>query len=326
MQGGRTLLQGRAVATTTRVGYEHLLARFMEFCGANDLPMQTPNEVDIALADYFDDQYLQGESADIGSKTMAAWADKHLDYSRGGIHKLPLATRALQGWRKAAPGSSRLPLPFVLTCGIIMVLLWRRLHEHAVRTALMFTAYLRPGEAQRMRATDLVSPSLVGGKPFQSYAVIVAPREGEIPSKPGQFDDTVLLDGKDMEWVGPLLAKHRQKRPQKGPLFEFTYNEFVKAFQDAGKARGLPPDLHPYQLRHGGAAHDLLFRHRTRPEVKARGRWVTEASLRRYGKTGKVQKMIKAATPAVLQLGHQASLQLRATALGRIAPLRPPAV
>lgn len=50
-------------------------------------------------------------------------------------------------------------------------------------------------------------------------------------------------------------------------------------------ARGEDRDSLPlclYQLRHGGASHDLLYGHRTEAEVRARGRWKSEllATLR----------------------------------------------
>ena len=95
-------------------------------------------------------------------------------------------------------------------------------------------------------------------------------------------------------------------------------------FSNAARALGLP-QVHPYQLRHGGAAHDLLFRRRERAAVKARGRWVTESSLRRYTKTGQVQKMLNAVSPAVLKYCNDAQKLLPTVVFGRTPPPPPPA-
>ena len=54
----------------------------------------------------------------------------------------------------------------------------------------------------------------------------------------------------------------------------------------------LRPSL--YSNRHGGASGDLLSRRRPVDEVKKRGRWRSDASLRRYGKeTRLLSEMLK---------------------------------
>ena len=39
----------------------------------------------------------------------------------------------------------------------------------------------------------------------------------------------------------------------------------------------------PYDFRHAGASHDMLERRRSELEIKGRGRWKTDSSLRRCG-------------------------------------------
>ena len=44
---------------------------------------------------------------------------------------------------------------------------------------------------------------------------------------------------------------------------------------------------HPYCLRHGGASHDMLTKERSLQEIKNRGRWRSDAPLRRYQKAAR---------------------------------------
>ena len=76
-----------------------------------------------------------------------------------------------------------------------------------------------------------------------------------------------------------------------GPaLFDFDYRSFNENFRTASRAAGLSavkPDL--YQLRHGGPSHDILNRLRSKAEVKDRGRWRDDRSVRRYEAHGMLQ-------------------------------------
>ena len=48
----------------------------------------------------------------------------------------------------------------------------------------------------------------------------------------------------------------------------------------------------PYALRHGGASHDSLYKRRGYEDRKQRGRWRTDASVRRYDKHARLLKEI----------------------------------
>ena len=61
-----------------------------------------------------------------------------------------------------------------------------------------------------------------------------------------------------------------------------------------------------YALRHRGASSDFLLRRRPLAEVKQRGRWLSDASLRRYQKSAVAQrevlKMTRAAQAAAISV------------------------
>ena len=83
-------------------------------------------------------------------------------------------------------------------------------------------------------------------------------------------------------------------RPRRSCLYMPGANE--RALE---KARGLPAAAARrlglqastvlYQLRHGGASHDLLHQTRSYEGVRARGRWRSDSSVRRHAKRSRAR-------------------------------------
>jgi len=59
-------------------------------------------------------------------------------------------------------------------------------------------------------------------------------------------------------------------------------------------------------LRHGGASHDLLHKLRSFEEIKARGQWLTDLSVRRYAKAAAVQRYLLQCPIATVEYGRRA--------------------
>ena len=68
-----------------------------------------------------------------------------------------------------------------------------------------------------------------------------------------------------------------------------------------------------YQLRHGGASHELLSGARDINGIKKRGRWLSDTSLRRYEKGGRVAQQM-----ARLPVNLQQACTLAAERIGDI--------
>eukprot|EP00973_Karenia_brevis_P029559 4077560-Karenia_brevis.AAC.1 len=64
----------------------------------------------------------------------------------------------------------------------------------------------------------------------------------------------------------------------------------------------LRPSL--YSLRHGGASEDLLRKRRNLAEVRRRGRWQTDTSLRRYSKETRLLSELSKIPSAILDYGR----------------------
>ena len=66
--------------------------------------------------------------------------------------------------------------------------------------------------------------------------------EDERPSKALTWDDTVLLDGIDLPFVGPLLLQLAQSKSANENLFAFEADDIVKVFAEACHILKLPID------------------------------------------------------------------------------------
>jgi len=97
-----------------------------------------------------------------------------------------------------------------------------------------------------------------------------------------------------------MVALAKAATSQDSKVFQFQMDDFRKSFVKAGQVLGLG-NLHPYQLRHGGATDDLATQRREYNVIKARGRWKTDSSMRRYAKTGKIQQLLEKLSPCNLQ-------------------------
>ena len=91
-------------------------------------------------------------------------------------------------------------------------------------------------------------------------------------------------------WLLEPLAALREVRLREARLWSFTMPQLRKAFESAAqRLRVSQLGIHLYGLRHGGVSFDLLEGRRSLEQAKARGRWRSDASLRRYGKATRRQ-------------------------------------
>ena len=69
-------------------------------------------------------------------------------------------------------------------------------------------------------------------------------------------------------------------------------------------------------LRHSGPTYDQAVKYRTLSEIKLRGRWMSDASVQRYRKEGRVAEQLHRLLPEVRARALGAPLELRSL-LGR---------
>ena len=133
------------------------------------------------------------------------------------------------------------------------------------------------------------------------------PAERHEASKVGISEESIQLDAVQVKWLGLALEKLQSPGPF---LFDLGYTEMVSAWKQALVDVGLEHNhavLH--QLRHSGPSFDRCHRLRSLMEIKARGRWAADASLRRYEQHGRLNqeyhRLPLATQKLVLQLEEQ---------------------
>ena len=188
----------------------------------------------------------------------------------------------------------------------------------------MFFSYGRPGEIRGLRRRQFLFPTRSTG-PLSHYGLVFAPQETDplspqALSKTGTMDDTVLLDAPG--WFGVLLAQVATSRAAEDPLFSISAADSVVLFNRAVSVLGLPKQC-MYQFRHGGASEDVLGRVRTIDEVKSRGRWKSDGSIRRYAKPSMLGRLLGLLEPAKLGYCRDAWRNLEKVAWGQMAATLP---
>jgi hypothetical protein len=198
---------------------------------------------------------------------------------------------------------------------------WNQL-EHAIRWFLQFRTYLRPGECDALKGRNLVRPQPVGGRQYQMWGLLLHREEDHLPSKTFLTDEAVILDSDP--WLNSFLETLKASRGEDESLWRASPEDNIAMFNAISEQLNLTA-LQPtrYALRHGGASEDLLAKRRTLMEVKRRGRWVHDASLRRYGKETRLLSELSKIPVGTLAYGKLAMERLPDILLGRFRPDMP---
>ena len=127
-----------------------------------------------------------------------------------------------------------------------------------------------------------------------------------------EYDETVTIDQDVFRCLEAGLATLRRTRPPTKGLFHVTQKRFATEFVNAGAAAGITAKLHTYQLRHSGPSHDKARNLRSFLEIKLRGRWLSNSSLRRYDKEVRDVQQLGSLEPRVRQQALRVLARLQA--------------
>ena len=257
---------------------------------------------DTVVVSFMDYLHFQGRPAAHGEKLIAAIAFFLPAFGKYGRSGLPRAARSLRGWRKLMPPLTRLPLPWLPFLAIvhrIMAISW----EAAICLLLTYHCYLRPMESESLTAGQVVWAHSADGQRVHQLGLILAPMHLAKATKTGQWEEAVLVDQMP-EIILPLIWLKSQ-RAANDCLWPFRPGHLAALLREHSQALQLDAlGITAYSLRHGGASHDLLRRARPLAEVKRRGRWLSDSSLKRYSKETKLIEVVSRLPAAALALGQ----------------------
>ena len=117
--------------------------------------------------------------------------------------------------------------------------------------------------------------------------------------KTGGLDETILMDLPRHAGFVPTMELLRSGDPD-APLLDQSQEDFAREFSEIGKEVGVDI-LGPvaYHFRHSGASNDHATKARTQSETKERGRWIADASVRRYNKGVRLADQLSRLSQAV---------------------------
>jgi hypothetical protein len=316
------MMAGNCVRPSTRAWYNALLSALRIWFTNQGMSMEDHSSLDLGLAGWMADQFLEGEPSYVGSRTLSAVKFAFPCYSRFGSMRLPVSTQVLAGWVRQVPLRSRLPLPMPVIAMICNQLLVEGLWSMAVAVVMCVIFYLRPSELFKIRTKDVAAPSASQSVALQCWAVVLHPSEetDQLGSKTGEVDESLLLDLPSLMWFGPVLQRLVGLRQNDAMLFEFSQTELAKSMKRICLALGLL-DVQLYQLRHSGPSIDFAARSRTLAEIKRRGRWRSDASVRRYEKGGRLNDQMAKLSGAVRDHSLKCELALESLLLRTAVPL-----
>ena len=289
--GTKTFLESNVPRTSTRARYAHVLVQLATFVALFniDLKLVVPpqglgDSLDEAMVEWADYQYFEGHPASVGDTAWAALTDWWPQVSAKGPIFLPRFARARKAWRRLSPGQSRVGLPWSHLCLVLQRLLVCGKFRYAVCFLLMWVCYLRPSELLSIQVEDFIRPTRLS--PW--FSLRLHPSERQAPSKVGAFDDGIPLENGWAPWIGSAVQRLVKGKARGSKLVDVTYLELRKEFMTAMGHVGLrDPSL--YRLRHGGASSDVASKKRTLEQVKKRGRWQADESVRRYTQVVRLQ-------------------------------------
>ena len=303
---GLSLCQTYRVAKATEEDYAATLQEINRFAYSwPDFSWDFPKIADQMLVGLFEDKALDGVHAGWSGKAFSSIGFYLPEYSGAMKDLLPRAKAAQAGWKKLTPSRSRLPIPFELLAAIFHCLVTMNRWESALIMLLCFSLYLRPSEPHRLSCWQIIPPS--GGVSGGRFATAVLnPYEDGRASKTHEYDESLLIDSPLLPGLGKALLRHARGRPRDSMLFQVCQADVARDLHAACLRLRVPPSLEVvmYKFRHGGASTDFALKLRPLNEIKLRGRWKSDASLRRYEKGGRLAEQV-----------HRLGSRLRAHAL-----------
>ena len=286
--------------------------------------------LDSIVALFVDACHRDGEDGGTGKKLMAAIRWLLPRFQHEGVGRLPRGDAAAKATRRRAPARMRLPPPEELVSAIVMTVAYEcqrlgRPLDPARALWLAHVAYLRPGELYRSKWRHL-TPAPGRVKPAGDFtAMLLHPEEEMIASKTGEFNETVVID---QPAFAATLRQCKANRDSDAPLAGVTPRVLRGLLRGACaklKIDGIV-EVEMYSLRHSGPSADRLKHRRPLLEVKKRGRWRSDTSLRRYEKGAYAAVQLGRCSAELLRFAERCATLLPAVLAGSCAPLLPPSL
>jgi integrase len=287
--------------------YAKAVREFNAYCLLHRRSLRTQASRDKALNAYIHSLYFNGEPAT--AARMALYGLVHeMVLTLKDPQELLLSRAALRGFVVDAPERQRDPMPWeacMLICEWLLLQHDPLAGQAAEVVLACWDGYLRPSEALSLKSGSiLVVKRRATILEYGEVSAVLAPSRDDDGDKPndrtkaGMYDDTVFFGDSVSRscgrgFVAALLKKKKAARRPLQKLWDINLGSLDRFFADAVRATGLRGlRLTPHCARHGAASTDFALGLRDLSAVQRKGRWLAEASVRRYEKAGRLNKQV----------------------------------
>ena len=292
-RGSRFLIEA-SLAPSTVKKYKQAVSLFLEWCGVHGLAIDTLEQLDDHLTDYFHDVYVTGGGVGKGLASATLYGVmKFLPRARGG---LPTAEESLRGWMRLQEGKSYPPLTWDATVVMALQMVRHGWLRHAVAILVAFDCLLRVGELVNLRKGDVADS---GDRRLGSEYRGLALRLASTKTGPNQW---VQVQDRQVQALLREVSGSCSKPTDR--LFPFTAADFRDKFKIVRDELGLSSLYVPHSLRHGGAPRCHLLGWSVE-DILLRGRWASVKSARRYVQAGRAMLLTMDVPLAVSQVAKR---------------------
>ena len=324
---GSSFCEQEAVGPLVRRDYGRRVSAFESLClllGFEPVPSDAFQNL---ILEFMDELFFRGHPVEDGQKLIAAIKHTFPQYGRGGPLHLARAERALRGWSRHSPTRVRAPMPVQIMAAMVGYMLTRGWVWAALALVVGFVTYLRPGELFGLKQKHLIPSFPSAG--LVHWGIVYRLIEDNQPTKTGEFEEAVLLDGQWSPWLGAILAGlHSRLRPEDSLWTGLSSETMVNMFRvTTQKLHITVLNLEWYCVRHGGASFDAAFKHRAAEEIQKRLRHSSINTVRRYEKAAKISAELAKAPGEIVEYGQRVLDQLPLVFTNRrCLPALPPSV
>lgn len=127
----------------------------------------------------------------------------------------------VKGMKNLEPGGSKDPCPFEVCLMIAGWFLDKGFVMMAAFVVLCFDTYVRPGVMSVLKRSNILTPSSHVHAGYKHWSLVLSPSVEGVPTKVGEFDDSLIVGSKGREWISKVLEKLWRHSNPNATLFFF---------------------------------------------------------------------------------------------------------
>ena len=288
---GMTYLESRSVKQPTILDYSHRYQEFLNWCHPQDFKPVNAQEMDHILIEF-----------------LQQWGPRHQRWNPSGSSSevLPAPDEEppkSSSWTQRMATCSSTSSTNAYTAGSSLRHYWQDARDELQGAGLSAVLPIPDlPQARRVQLFEGEANCCPSSEPEPGFQIL-----GRPPGSKRRFDsrkDGHVLDSDP--WIQPVLQGLQIGKKPESSLWNHSHAQLRESFNKSIARLGLQNlGLTLYSLRHGGASHDVLSRRRHILEVKQRGCWASDASLKRYVKEARLQSELNKVPLSVREYGSK---------------------